>query len=104
MIILKHESDLVQAEIGEFVARKLPDVGAFHGYAAGAGSENSREHAQKRRLAAAGGSHDIQHFAEIGLHAYFFESHGLGFAFAKPLDYAGCSHRWLRHNVNPGTL
>ena len=40
VIILKNEANLVQAEIRQFVAAHIPDVGAFHRYASGIWSED----------------------------------------------------------------
>ncbi len=88
MIVLEHEADLVQAEIGQLIAAEIPDVGAFHRDAAGVRPENAGEHAQQCRLAASRGPHDIQHFAKIGLEADISQGLRSGFAFAKPLDDA----------------
>jgi hypothetical protein len=69
MGVLKHEADLVQAQIGEPSHAEFLDLNPFHRSASGAWLRESREKTQGCRLAAAPRPYVADRFAEIGFQA-----------------------------------
>src|ERR1019366_9196142 len=85
MVVLKHKADFVRPKLGQSFCREIPDLGFLDLHGASIGSQNSRDHAQHRGLAASGRADDVKNLAKIGLEVDVFDRMGFGLALAEPL-------------------
>ena len=97
VIVLEHEADRIEPESRDLVVAQIPDVRILHHDAARIRPQYSRDHAQQRRLAAAGRPDDEKYFAVVGLEAHALDRIGPGFTFPEPLDEFVCPDCRMRH-------
>ena len=95
MVVLEDEANGVQAERSQLVIIQSPDIGPFDSHLASVGTQNTRDHAEQRGLAAAGGADDEQHLAKVSDQPDSIHGRHPGIAFAEPFCQIRCDDRLI---------
>src|ERR1022692_2932508 len=99
VVILKHEADLVQAEIGERIVTESPNLRFLDLYGAAIRTQDSGNHAEHGGFAASRRPDDVEYLSEIGVEGHIPHGVCLGVTFAEPFIQPFGLDRGLCHGL-----